>query len=41
MFRGQNRQLKFKLEAGMQINGLGRLTVYPPYGNYQMILEYA
>jgi exodeoxyribonuclease VII large subunit len=41
MFRGQNQQLKFKLENGLQINALGRLTVYPPYGNYQIILEYA
>ncbi|MBF0452321.1 MAG: exodeoxyribonuclease VII large subunit [Candidatus Magnetomorum sp.] len=40
MFRGQNRQLKFNIEDGLQINGLGRLTVYEPYGNYQIILEY-
>lgn len=41
MFRGQNQQLKFKMENGLQINALGRLTVYPPYGNYQIIFEYA
>ena len=41
MFRGQNRQLKFDIEDGIQINGMGRLTVYEPYGNYQIILEYA
>ena len=41
MFRVQNQQLKFKLENGIQINALGRLTVYAPYGNYQIILEYA
>ncbi|KPA16975.1 exodeoxyribonuclease VII large subunit [Candidatus Magnetomorum sp. HK-1] len=41
MFRGQNRQLKFDIEDGLQINGMGRLTVYEPYGNYQIILEYA
>lgn len=41
MFRGQNRQLKFDIENGLQINALGRLTVYEPYGNYQIILEYA
>jgi exodeoxyribonuclease VII large subunit len=41
MFKSQNQQLKFKLENGLQINALGRLTVYPPYGNYQIILEYA
>jgi len=41
MFRGQNQHLKFKLENGLQIIASGRLTVYPPYGNYQIILEYA
>jgi exodeoxyribonuclease VII large subunit len=41
MFRGQNQHLKFKLENGQQIIVMGRLTVYPPYGNYQIIIEYA
>ncbi len=41
MFRGQLRQLKFELEDGMAIVGLGRISVYEPRGNYQMILEYA
>ena len=41
MFRSQVQRLKFKLENGLQINVMGRLTVYPPYGNYQIILEYA
>jgi len=41
MFRGQNRQLKFDIENGLQMNALGRITVYEPYGNYQIILEYA
>jgi len=40
MFKGQNRKLKFRLEDGMQINGLGRVTVYEPRGSYQIILEY-
>jgi exodeoxyribonuclease VII large subunit len=40
MFRGQNMSLKFELEDGMQINGLGRISVYEPRGTYQIILEY-
>ena len=41
MFRGQKRQLKFALDDGMMLVGLGRISVYPPRGNYQIILEYA
>ncbi len=41
MFKGQLRQLKFKLEDGAKIIGLGRLSVYEPRGSYQIILEYA
>jgi exodeoxyribonuclease VII large subunit len=41
MFRGQQRQLKFHLDDGMAIVGLGRISVYAPRGNYQVILEYA
>ncbi len=40
MFRGQNRSLKFKPQDGMEITGLGRITVYEPRGNYQIIFEY-
>jgi exodeoxyribonuclease VII large subunit len=40
MFRGQQRQLKFKPEDGMRITGMGRLSVYEPRGTYQIILEY-
>ena len=40
MFRGQNGQLKFKPEDGMQINGIGRISLYEPRGTYQIILEY-
>lgn len=40
MFRGQLRHLKFDIEDGMVLVALGRLTVYPPRGNYQIILEY-
>ena len=40
MFRGQNRHLKFEPEDGMQINGIGRISLYEPRGTYQIILEY-
>lgn len=40
MFRGQNRNLKFMPEDGMQINGLGRISVYEPRGSYQIIFEH-
>ncbi len=40
MFRGQNAQLKFDPEDGMQINGIGRVSLYEPRGSYQIILEY-
>jgi len=40
MFRGQNAQLKFEPEDGMQINGIGRVSLYEPRGTYQIILEY-
>jgi len=40
MFRGQNNQLKFEPEDGMQINGIGRISLYEPRGTYQIILEY-
>jgi len=40
IFRGQVRNLKFDLEDGMAVIGLGRISVYPPRGTYQIILEY-
>jgi len=40
MFRGQNRNLKFIPENCMSITGIGRVSVYEPRGNYQIILEY-
>lgn len=40
MFRGQNRHLAFAPEDGMAVTGLGRISVYEPRGNYQIILEY-
>jgi exodeoxyribonuclease VII large subunit len=40
MFRGQNRSLSFDPEDGLQVVGLGRINVYEPRGNYQILLEY-
>ena len=40
MFRGQQRNLKFEPEDGLNVTGLGRISVYEPRGTYQIILEY-
>ncbi len=40
MFRGQQRNLKFKPEDGLNVTGMGRISVYEPRGTYQVILEY-
>ena len=40
MFKGQNRNLKFLPEHGMQVLGFGRISLYEPRGAYQVILEY-
>lgn len=40
LFRQQARQLRFQLEDGLSIIGLGRITVYEPRGSYQIVLEY-
>ena len=40
MFRGQNQNLKFELEDGLSITGLGRISLYEPRGTYQLIFEY-
>lgn len=40
MFAGQLRRIAFDLEDGMHIVGMGRVTVYGPRGNYQVILEH-
>ncbi len=41
MFKAQTRNLKFQLQDGMSIVGLGRISLYEPRGAYQIILEYA
>ena len=40
MFRGQNRNLKFVPADGMNVTGLGRISLYAPRGSYQIIFEY-
>lgn len=40
MFKGQNRNLKFRPEDRMRVTGFGRVGVYEPRGAYQIILEY-
>jgi exodeoxyribonuclease VII large subunit len=40
MFRGQQMGLKFVPENGMEITGMGRISLYESRGSYQIILEY-
>jgi exodeoxyribonuclease VII large subunit len=40
MFRPQARYLRFMPENGMHVLAQGRLGVYPPRGEYQLILDY-
>ena len=39
MFRGQNRRVRFEPEHGMEVVCRGRISVYPPRGNYQLIVD--
>lgn len=39
MFRGYNSQLRFKPEDGMEVIVRGKITVYEPRGNYQVMCE--
>ena len=39
MFRGSAQQLRFDLQDGIEVIAAGRLTVYEPRGDYQLILE--
>ncbi len=40
MFRGSNSQLKFRPENGLSVLCYGRITVYEPRGEYQIIVEH-
>lgn len=39
MFRGSNRELRFRLENGLSVLCYGRVSVYAPRGDYQIIVE--
>ena len=39
IFRGSAQQLRFDLKDGLEVIVAGRLTVYEPRGDYQLILE--
>ncbi len=41
LFRSAGRFLRFALEDGIHLICRGRITVYEPRGDYQMIVEYA
>src|SRR5256886_7200010 len=40
LFRSVGRSLRFALQDGMQLVCRGRVTVYEPKGDYQVIVEY-
>lgn len=40
MFRGQNRRLTFTPQDGMRVIGFGRISLYAPRGEYQIVLEH-
>ncbi len=39
MFRGVNSKIKFQVEQGMELICHGKISVYPPRGNYQIIID--
>ncbi len=39
LFRSQAQRLKFALQDGLEVVAFGRLTVYEPRGDYQLLLE--
>src|SRR6266436_3640096 len=38
-YRSSNQRIRFRLEDGMQVRARGRLSVYEPKGEYQLIVE--
>src|SRR5438067_4784212 len=38
-YRSSNQRIRFRLEDGMQVRARGRLIVYEPKGEYQLIVE--
>jgi exodeoxyribonuclease VII large subunit len=39
-FRNNNQYLKFRLEDGLEVLARGRLSLYEPRGDYQLLVEY-
>ena len=39
MFARANKELKFKIEDGLKVICFGKIDVYPPRGQYQLIVE--
>jgi exodeoxyribonuclease VII large subunit len=39
MFRADGSRLRFKLQDGQKVIAIGKITVYPPRGNYQIIVS--
>lgn len=39
MFKGANRQVRFRLEDGLQVLACGRLSIYSARGDFQLIIE--
>lgn len=40
MFRGQNRLLRFQPDDGQHVLARGRVSIYEPRGEYQLVVEY-
>jgi exodeoxyribonuclease VII large subunit len=40
LFKSQKRSLQFKLEDGLKVLARGRVSVYEPRGEYQIIVDY-
>src|SRR5712671_7944057 len=38
-YRSSNQRIRFRLEDGLQVRARGRLSVYEPKGEYQLIVE--
>src|SRR5205807_6514915 len=38
-YRSSNQRIRFRLEDGMQLRARGRLSVYEPKGEYQLIVD--
>lgn len=39
MFRADSGRLKFKVQDGQRVVAFGKITVYPPRGNYQIVIS--